>query len=110
MSRAEFGLSGCSVFENRKEKSLALKFSTFETKTRLSEILRLVKRGKRVIVSQRGQPVAQIIPYSESPKGGLQQRLKELESEGQLLARKKTMGSDRGVKSLGALERFLEDR
>ena len=39
-------------------------YSIYETKAKLSEILRVVKSGKKVIVCERGTPIAEIIPFA----------------------------------------------
>jgi prevent-host-death family protein len=35
---------------------------TYEAKTRLPELLREVQRGKRFTITNRGEPVAQLVP------------------------------------------------
>lgn len=35
---------------------------TYETKTRLAEILRQVRAGQSFVITQRGQPVAELLP------------------------------------------------
>ena len=38
-------------------------YSIYETKSKFSEILRAVKSGKRIVVSERGKPIAEIVPF-----------------------------------------------
>ncbi len=84
-------------------------YSTYEAKTRFSEVMRLVREGRSVIVTYQGEPVAEIRPLD--PKGGTAARLEWLRSRGSLL------DGDRGgdlpqplVRRPGALARFLDDR
>jgi prevent-host-death family protein len=42
-----------------------------QLKNSLSEVLRRVKRGERVEIQDRGQPVALLVPYEREPRGQL---------------------------------------
>ena len=57
-----------------------------ELKNRLGRYLKLVGRGETLIVTDRGKPVARIVPTSPSQEEGesLDQVLKQLEEEGHL--------------------------
>lgn len=84
-------------------------YSTYEAKTHFSEVMRLVREGRSVIVTYQGDPVAEIRPLD--PKGGTAARLEWLRSRGSLL----DGDSGRAVleplaRRPGALERFLDDR
>lgn len=82
-------------------------FSIYETKTRLSELLRHVKRGRELVVTDRGRAVAKLVPYEE-PKS-LRERLNQLKAMGRLrpgLAGKITPVT----RASGALKRFLKER
>jgi len=84
-------------------------YSTYEAKTHFSEVMRLVREGRSVIVTYQGEPVAEIRPLD--PKGGTAARLEWLRSRGALLEG----GGGRAVhgpltRRPGALERFLDDR
>lgn len=84
-------------------------YSTYEAKTHFSEVMRLVREGRSVIVTYQGEPVAEIRPLD--PKGGTAARLEWLRSRGSLL----DGGGGRAVPAPlalrpGALERFLDDR
>ncbi|WP_405280982.1 type II toxin-antitoxin system Phd/YefM family antitoxin [Gaopeijia maritima] len=84
-------------------------YSTYEAKSRFSEVMRIVREGRSVVVTYHGEPVAEIRPID--PRGGTAARLEWLRSRGSLLAE----GSDpRAFASLasrpGALRRFLDDR
>ena len=52
-----------------------------EAKARLSELLRDVQAGREWIITERGKPVARLVPAS-APRGPLEDRLKRLEEAG----------------------------
>lgn len=43
-------------------------YSVFEAKNSLSKLIAASSRGEEVIVSNRGTPVARIIPFSNEPR------------------------------------------
>lgn len=92
---------------------MAAMYSIFETKTHLSELLRLVKKGKDLIITERGNPIAKIIPFTPQEET-LAQKLDSLEKSGPLLRAKKRKSGMPDTSKLkkvnGALKRFLEDR
>jgi prevent-host-death family protein len=51
-----------------------------ELKARLSEYLRAVKAGQAIVVTERGRPVARLVPVSGGP--GAEGRLRELVASG----------------------------
>lgn len=85
-------------------------YSTYDAKAKFSEVIRRVRDGETVIVSYRGDPVAEIKPIEPS-KTSLEEHLKDLERRGALL---RPRSPRTGFKSLGrrpgALKRFLEER
>ena len=85
-------------------------YSTYEAKAKFSEVIRRVREGDTVIVSYRGEPVAEIKPI-EPPKTSLEEHLNDLERRGELIP---SRGPRKGFKPLGhrpgALKRFLEER
>jgi prevent-host-death family protein len=86
-------------------------YSIYDAKTRLSEIIRLVKRHHRVTITDRGRPVAEIVPLAQA--ASLKSRLAALEEAGEVLpARNRSAATAlRAVaKRPGALRRFLVDR
>ena len=89
-------------------------YSIYEAKARFSEIIRTVKDRRRVVITERGTPVAEVIPFREEPKQSLEERVKYLESIGALIPAKKRPRDMRhlDLKPIpGAVERFLkEDR
>jgi len=52
-----------------------------EAKARLSELLRDVQAGREWIITERGKPVARLVPAS-APRGPLEDRLNRLEEAG----------------------------
>jgi prevent-host-death family protein len=50
-----------------------IKVNVLEAKNRLSELLRAVQRGEEVIIANRGEPVARLLPAApaaEQPRRG----------------------------------------
>ena len=91
---------------------MAAQYSVYETKAKLSEILRLVKSDREVTITERGVPIAKIVPYVADAETALEDRIATLEKDGQIRAAKVRPAELKMVesKSSGALERFLEDR
>lgn len=89
---------------------MAITYSTYEAKSRFSEVIRQVREGNTVTVSYRGEPVAEIRPIQKAPQT-IEERLDELERQG-VLERAKGPRFPRkvGEHRPGALKRFLEDR
>ncbi len=87
-------------------------YSTYEAKAKFSEILRKVRAGQRVVISYRGEQVAEVRPITKRKRSGLMARLKELEEQGVVEPPKKVKrGSLKPlVHKPGALARFLDSR
>ena len=51
-----------------------------EAKTHLSKLLKMVQKGKEVILTDRGHPVGKIVPISDESRG-LSERIRKLEEE-----------------------------
>ena len=84
-------------------------YSTYEAKARLSELLRKVRAGQRVIIAHRGEPVAELRKV-ERPKT-LADAVKGLEEAGALAAAAGVATALRPVaRRRGALARFLASR
>ncbi len=85
-------------------------YSLYEAKARLSAIIRQVREGQRVVVTLRGEPVAEIRPLAEREES-LEARLDGLAERG-IIVRPDTQRPDlRTVaRRPGALARFLKDR
>lgn len=90
--------------------SMALTVSTYEAKSRFSELLRRVHRGARVVITHRGRPVAELRPI-EPESETLEARIDELQAAGTL---SRPLGAARPLAALavrpGALRRFIEER
>jgi len=95
-------------------------YSIYEAKARLSEVLRLVKTRREVVITERGKPIAKIVPFDADDAESLDQRVERLSTSGQLAsasvsprdplpARRRTRTSA-PAKNSGALQRFLADR
>lgn len=84
-------------------------YPVYKAKAKLSEILRRVKRGRSVTISERGTEIARVVPI-EAPRN-LPERLAQLEREGIILTRRSTGDDIRPVtRKPGALRRFLRSR
>ena len=84
-------------------------YSAYEAKAKFSEILRKVKAGQRVIISYRGEEVAEIRPLETSRS--LEASLRQLEADGILSSPTRQPGHLAPVaRRPGALDRFLESR
>ncbi len=89
---------------------MAQVYSTYEAKAKFSEIIRKVRAGKCVVISFRGEHVAEIRPI-EAAEETVAGRLQRLEGEGVLVgARARGKGFRPIVRKPGALARFLRSR
>jgi prevent-host-death family protein len=88
---------------------MARAYPVYEAKAKLSELLRSVKRGRTVTISERGREIARVMPIRATPD--LPSRLERLEREGVIVP---ASGAVADVRSLlrkrGALRRFLSAR
>lgn len=85
-------------------------YSTYEAKAKFSEIIRKVKAGQRVIISYRGEQVAEIRPIEPAPLL-FEGDLKQLQADGIIGPPARRKGKLEPVaKRPGALSRFLESR
>jgi prevent-host-death family protein len=85
-------------------------YSIYEAKARFSEVIRKVREGRTVMVSYRGEPVAEIRPF-KAAGNDLARRLNLLEGLGVLVGGDERRGELRAVaRKPGALQRFLEER
>lgn len=84
-------------------------YSTYEAKARLSEILRKVREGQTILISHRGQEVAEVRPVRQAPSE--EEAVQRLEDRGLLQGGRDRKGSLAPIaKRPGALRRFLEGR
>lgn len=85
-------------------------YSTYEAKSRFSEILRKVRAGRRVVVTHHGTAVAEIRPVDRGMRR-LEDRWRDLEDEGVVQpALDPSQPIPRLGKRPGALRRFLASR
>ena len=85
------------------------RYSTYDAKAKFSEILRKVRTGQHVIVSCRGEAVAEIRPVYEA--GGTEKALRELEESGVLSRATAPAGNLKPIaRRPGSLKRFLKSR
>jgi prevent-host-death family protein len=86
-------------------------YSIYETKAKLSEVLRQVKARREVVITERGKPIAKIVPYEEEETQ--EQRIARLIASGHIIPAAAKPGEPLpppGPKVPGALKRFLADR
>ncbi len=84
-------------------------FSTYEAKSRFSEVIRMVREGRTVTVTYHGAPVAEIRPLE--PATGLGARIEWMRGRGLLSVPAEVESPPRPVASRpGALARFLAER
>ena len=85
-------------------------YSTYDAKARFSEIIRQVRSGKTILVSYRGEPVAEVRPIQRTP-ATIEERLDELERRGVLVRSTSPAEPITTVaRRPGALKRFLAER
>ena len=87
-----------------------IRIGTRELKNHLSEILRKVKAGEMVIITERGKPVGQITSLQPDPAGRLQQLVEAgiVEWNGQRITPYQPKATNRGKGLLSNL--VAEDR
>jgi prevent-host-death family protein len=84
--------------------------SIYDAKAHFSELLRKVQSKKRVIITNRGKPIAAIIPFAETEEG-LEGRLRRMEEEGGVSRNAAPLDELTAiVRRKGALTRFFADR
>jgi prevent-host-death family protein len=57
-------------------------YSIYEAKARFSEIIRKVKDRRRIIITERERPVAEVIPYQHEQEQSFDARVERLQSLG----------------------------
>ena len=85
-----------------------------EFKNRMGQYLKEVRRGQSLVITDRGKPVAKVIPPDESKpqQPGLMARLEELEGQGLLHVGRQPLQPFRAIKTRGkpASRMIIEDR
>jgi hypothetical protein len=85
------------------------RYSTYEAKARLSELLDRVRKGDVVTITHRGQPVAEVRRV-DALAGSLSDRLDALERSGILTGPAGRSAFKPLARKAGALKRFLNSR
>ncbi len=87
-------------------------YSVYEAKAHLSEVLRLVKTRREVVITERGKPIARIVPFDAEGDDTVARRVERLVASGQIVPAKVPPSEPLPPprKAPGALQRFLEDR
>ena len=83
-------------------------YSIYDLKAKLSQVLKLVAQGQQVIITDRGKPSFEIIPFQE--REGLEARIEYLEKQGIVKPGRKGRTLAPIADRPGALERFLKER
>lgn len=90
------------------------KVGSRELKNRLGAYLRAVRQGQSLLVTDRGKPVAKLIPADEEESSGqtIEERLKALEARGLIRLGKRPLAKFRAIASRGKLasQMIIEDR
>jgi prevent-host-death family protein len=86
-------------------------YSIYEAKAKFSEIIRAVKQKKRIVVTERGVPVATVVPYQPANQESMEERLRRLGESGTVIRSRKRFLAQPVQVIPGASDRFLsEDR
>lgn len=86
------------------------RYTTYEAKTRFSEVLKKVREGRTITVTYHGEPVAEIRPLER--QSGTAARIAWLTSRGEIIPAGPRVGDlfPVGPAKPGALQRFLDER
>ena len=82
-------------------------YSIYEAKAKLSEIIRIVKTRRSVVITERAIPVAEVVPYDRGKAETLQERIDRLATLGAILPSKGEFRAAPAAKIPGAVRRFL---
>ncbi len=55
---------------------MALRYSTYEAKAKIGEVIRRVREGQRIVIAYRGKDVAEIQPIKEPVRETLEERIR----------------------------------
>jgi prevent-host-death family protein len=90
------------------------KVGSREFKNRMGRYLREVRRGRSLVITDRGKPVAKVVPpdEAETEQPSLTERLKQLEALGLIRLAKRPLSKFHAIPSRGksASEMIIEDR
>ena len=85
-----------------------MQYSIYQAKARLSEVIRMVKARRRVVITERGVPVAEIIPCTPQRPELLAERIRSLTKTGAVVARAEPFRPKSLTVHSGAVGRFLK--
>ena len=86
------------------------RYSIYEAKAKLSEIIRTVKKSSSVIITERGVDVACVAPVDKAPMNSAE-RIRGMIRDGLLQASEGSVARIHPIaRRRGALKRFLESR
>jgi prevent-host-death family protein len=88
---------------------MAARYSIYEAKAKLSEIIRSVKARKRVIITERGVPIAEVVPYRVAASEALSDRVRRLRADGAILPATGTFVPHPVAIVENAVARFLQE-
>ena len=57
-----------SSLDGYQTEDAAVQVNIFEAKNRLSQLIRSVQAGEEVVIANRGEPVARLVPARETPR------------------------------------------
>jgi prevent-host-death family protein len=70
------------------EIAMQTTYSAFDAKTKFSKLLELAGKGKEIVITKHGAPVAKLVPYEDPDRNDIKaavQRMKEFAKEGYTL-------------------------
>lgn len=84
-------------------------YSTYDAKARFSEVIRKVRRGKRVVIEYHGEPVAEILPIAVGTRP-FAEHVASLERAGAIAPAPGGSTYRPVTRRPGGLKRFLKER
>ena len=85
-----------------------MRYSIYQAKARLSEVIRMVKARRRVVITERGVPVAEVIPCLPDRPESLADRIDRLARAGAILSPDEPFLPKPLIIHAGAVDRFLQ--
>jgi prevent-host-death family protein len=86
-----------------------MEYSIYKAKAHLSEVMRMVKARRRVVITERGVPIAEILPYAQNKPQSLADRIAGLVKAGAILPHQEPFRPEPLTLRAGAVERFLQE-
>jgi len=91
------------------DTAMRQRYSLYEAKARLSALVKMVREGRRLVITVHGQPAAELRPVEAEGKG-LKDRLAQMAERGVLVKREGPAKLEPVARRPGALRRFLAQR